>query len=137
MRHRVKILALAALALASLGHATLPRAAADEPVTTLAPAALAAEMASAAPKPVILDVRSREEFAAGHVPGTINIPHEEVAARASELSFARDSRVVVYCRSGRRAALALEALKAAGFTKLEHLDGDMLGWEAENRPIAK
>ena len=85
---------------------------------------------------LLLDVRKPEEFAAGHVPGAINIPHDQLASRLSELPR-RDKPVVVYCRSGRRAALAEDVLRQAGYTDVQHLKGDMLGWEAEGRPVEK
>lgn len=84
---------------------------------------------------VVLDVRTPEEFAAGHVPGAINIPHDQLATRVAELADARDKEIVAYCRSGRRAALALTTLHDAGFAQLSHLDGDFLAWQAANRPI--
>lgn len=88
-----------------------------------------------ADKPVVLDVRTPEEFAAGHVPGARNIPHDSLAARIAELDDARGAEVVVYCRSGRRSQLALETLTGRGFTRLAHLSGDFLAWQAANQPI--
>lgn len=84
---------------------------------------------------VILDVRTPEEYAAGHVPGAINVSHDQVEARLPELSAYRSKDVVVYCRSGRRTGLALDVLKANGFERLWHLEGDMLAWQAQNRPL--
>jgi rhodanese-related sulfurtransferase len=86
-------------------------------------------------KLVVLDVRTAEEFAAGHVPGARNIPHDVIAARIAELDDARGSEIVVYCRSGRRSQLAIETLTERGFTRVAHLSGDFLGWQAANRPV--
>lgn len=87
---------------------------------------------------VVVDVRSAEEFAAGHIAGAINIPHEQVAARAGELAAHKtDGKLVLYCRSGRRTALAVEALEKQGFSGLLHLDGDMQGWTAAGEPTVK
>ena len=86
---------------------------------------------------VVLDVRTPAEFAAGHVPGARNIPHDQLAARLDELADARDRDVALYCRSGRRTLLAEETLRTAGFTKLVHLQGDYLAWEAEQRPVER
>ncbi len=85
---------------------------------------------------LVLDVRSAEEFAAGHVPGAINIPHDQLGARHGELKGAT-GELVVYCRSGRRSALAVETLEGAGYTGLRHLQGDMQGWEAAGLPVEK
>jgi phage shock protein E len=85
----------------------------------------------------VLDVRTPEEFAAGHVPGAINIPHTELAARVAELEGSRDSDIVVYCRTGKRAAEALGVLEKSGFKRLLHLEGDYTRWNEEKRPVVK
>ncbi len=93
------------------------------------------ERGSSEQEPVgVLDVRTAEEFAAAHVPGARNLPHDQIAARIHELEELRDRDLVVYCRSGRRTQLALDVLRAHGFTRLWHLDGDFLAWEAKGQP---
>lgn len=99
------------------------------------PAALSARIAWADRSLVVLDVRTPEEFAAGHVPGAINIPHTELAARVAELEGSRDSDIVVYCRSGARSAIALGVLEKSGFRRLFHLQGDYTRWSGEKRPV--
>lgn len=86
---------------------------------------------------VVLDVRTPAEFAAGHVPGARNVSHDQLAAKLAELEPLRDKDVVLYCRSGRRTLLAEDVLRKAGFTKLLHLDGDYLAWEAQQRPVER
>lgn len=86
---------------------------------------------------LLLDVRSPEEFAAGHVPGATNVPHAEVAGRVSELGDDRARPVIVYCESGRRAQRAETALLAAGFTDVRHLEGDIRAWRDAGRPIER
>ena len=97
--------------------------------------ALLARLAGGDEVPVVLDVRTPKEFAEGHVPGAINISHDELEARLAELEADRDRDVVVYCRSGRRAGLALDMLEKAGFKRLYHLEGDYLGWAEASRPV--
>ena len=94
------------------------------------PVALANALALPDPgrRPVVLDVRRDDEFAEGHVPGALHIPHDSLGARLAELRGAEDREIVVYCRSGRRAAAALEILKNAGFRRLAHLRGDYPAW---------
>jgi rhodanese-related sulfurtransferase len=104
-------------------------------VASLDHAALQSRIERQDPDLVVLDVRTAEEFAAGHVPGARNVSHDLLASRLAELDDARQREVVVYCRSGRRSALALETLRAAGFKRLAHLEGDFLGWQAAQRPI--
>lgn len=74
----------------------------------------------------LVDVRASFEYAAGHLPGAINLPVQQLASRANELE-PKDKAVVVYCRSGHRSAMAYDQLKAAGFTKLYDL-GPMSAW---------
>jgi phage shock protein E len=82
---------------------------------------------------LLLDVRTPKEFAAGHVPGAVNIPYDQVASHLSEIP--KGDEVVLYCHSGRRAGLAADVLAANGYTKLAHLEGDMLGWQSAGRPV--
>lgn len=86
---------------------------------------------------LVLDVRSAEEFAEGHIEGAINISHEQINANLNKISAFKDKTVVVHCRSGRRALSAENDLRAAGFSDLHHLEGDMIGWQAANLPIVK
>jgi len=83
---------------------------------------------------LLLDVRRPDEFAAGHVPGAVNVPHDQLASRLAELGVDRDAPVVVYCESGRRAGMATEVLLGAGFEDVRHLVGDMAGWRESGRP---
>jgi rhodanese-related sulfurtransferase len=80
---------------------------------------------------VLIDVRTPEEFAAGHVPGAVNLPHTEIADRLDEIP---SREVIVYCQSGKRAGLAGDVLLEAGF-EVGHLEGDMLGWRQAGLPI--
>lgn len=83
---------------------------------------------------LVLDVRSPKEFEAGHIPGAVNLPYDQVDERVGELGPSRDRPVVVYCEHGPRAFLALGALEDAGFRDLRHLDGDMSGWRKKQLP---
>jgi rhodanese-related sulfurtransferase len=102
-------------------------------ITQVTPAQLTELRARPDAPVVVLDVRTPEEYAAGHVPGAVNIPYDQVGTRLSEIP--KTDEVVLYCRSGRRAALAAETLSAAGYTKLAHLAGDMQGWTAAGLPV--
>lgn len=84
---------------------------------------------------VLLDVRTVEEFEEAHIPNAINIPHKELEARLAELSGAKNTQVVIYCRSGRRAEVARQLLVKSGFNQLDHLSGDFNEWSSNNLPI--
>lgn len=112
-------------------------AAASRAVPTVDQATLLGRLSRRDPGLLVLDVRTDEEYAAGHVPGARNIAHDLLPARLAELADARDRDIVVYCRSGRRSAIALETLRASGFSRVAQLEGDFLAWEAAQRPVEK
>lgn len=68
----------------------------------------------------VVDVRTADEFRAGHVPGAINIPFDQIAARAGELGPA-STPLLLYCRSGRRSGIAVKALQEKGHARLYDL----------------
>jgi rhodanese-related sulfurtransferase len=114
-----------------------PVAVLEEPVSgsVVAPAELVARLGGEMPF-VLLDVRTPEEFAAGHIPGALNIPYDELPARLNELDGRQGEEVVVYCRSGRRAEIAEQALTEAGFVNVRDLEGHMVAWTAAEYPLS-
>ena len=102
----------------------------------LAPSISPAELQArreAGTAPVVIDVRSAEEFAAGHIPGALHIPFAEVATRISEV--AAPDGVALYCMVGPRARLGEQALLESGYTEVLHIEGGMQAWEASGLPI--
>ncbi len=85
--------------------------------------------------PLVLDVRSPSEFARGHVPSAVNIPHMQVGARIGELGELNGRGIVVYCEAGPRAERAEATLKQAGFERVYHLEGDMAAWRRNRLPV--
>ena len=77
---------------------------------------------------VILDVRTEEEYEEGHVVGSMNIPYDEIDAT---IDIDKDKTVLVYCRSGRRSAIALETLTDLGFEVMDLGAFDDLDLEKE------
>lgn len=65
-----------------------------------------------------IDVRTPEEFAEGHIEGAVNIPFEQISHRISEVTTDKNASINLYCRSGRRSAIALNTLKEMGFVNL-------------------
>ena len=70
-----------------------------------------------------IDVRTADEYKQGHVPGAIHIPYEEIAVRIGEVTHDKGALIYLYCRSGRRSGIALEALSEAGFTNAVNIGG--------------
>jgi phage shock protein E len=108
-----------------------------EQTATISQQALLTLIATPANKTVILDVRTVEEFAEGHIAGAINISHEQINANINKIIALKDQTIVVHCRSGRRAISAENDLRAAGFSDLRHLEGDMNGWQSADLPLVK
>jgi rhodanese-related sulfurtransferase len=81
----------------------------------------------------IIDVRTPGEYASGHVPGAINIPHMSVIGRKNEL--ATDRELVFICQVGQRSALACEFAAAAGFRDLFNVEGGTEAWIKAGYPV--
>ena len=139
--------ALAALLMVgAMSVAFMTIATAGEPAAT-APASAAAVVAPMSQEALlehqsrhpdhlfVLDVRTPQEYAEGHVPGAVNVPYDQLAARLAEVP--KDKDVVLYCKSGRRAGIAADVLAANGYMRLSHLEGDMPAWIEKGRPVEK
>lgn len=90
------------------------------------------------PTAQVLDVRSHEEFATGHLAKAIVIPwgDQDFSERvAKEIDVKKP--LFVYCRSGRRSTEAAAALAKLGFTEMRQLAGGILAWKAAGKPIIK
>lgn len=85
-------------------------------------------------KIVLIDVREAGEFAAGHVPGAVNLPLSTLNPAA--VPKPADKTVVLMCRSGNRSGRAMAALAAAGRSDLVNYSGSMIDWTAKAGPIA-
>ena len=81
-------------------------------------------------KYVIIDARTEEEFAEGHIKGAILIPEYEVADCAEAKIPDKNSLILVYCRSGRRSKIAAEELVKLGYTNVKEFGG-IIDWPYE------
>lgn len=105
---------------------------------TLTEADVAARMLSHEPSNwLILDVRTPQEYADGHVPGAINIPYDKVEAQLERLGTDHNRELLVYCRSGHRAKIAAETLHQHGFSNISFLEGNMPLWIKNGLPVAR
>ena len=78
----------------------------------------------------LIDARTEEEFAEGHIEGAILIPEYEVANRAEKELPDKDALILVYCRSGRRSKIASEELVKLGYTNVKEFGG-IIDWPYE------
>ena len=79
---------------------------------------------------IILDVRRPDEFAAGHIPGAINVPNESIGTDEIPELPDKNQLIMVYCRSGRRSKEASEKLVKRGYTNIVEFGG-ILDWKGE------
>lgn len=79
---------------------------------------------------VILDVRTEEEYAQGHIPGAILIPDYEIETKAEEILTDKDQMILVYCRSGQRSKNAAQTLLELGYTDIREFGG-IIDWPYE------
>lgn len=84
--------------------------------------------------PIVLDVRSEEEFRSGHIPGARNVPIDQLEGQLATLGIAKSDEVVVHCERGARAAKAEALLDAAGYQHVVDLQGHMKGWRESGLP---
>jgi rhodanese-related sulfurtransferase len=81
-----------------------------------------------------VDVRTPDEFAAGHPAGAVNVPFSSEFLPAMEQRFAKDAPIIVGCQVGARSARAAQALAAAGFT---HVFDQRAGWDGARGPFGE
>ena len=73
---------------------------------------------------ILMDVRTADEFTAGHIAGAKLLPYDQITAATAAADIpAKDRTVVVYCRSGHRAGIAVKTLRELGYTKVLNLGG--------------
>ena len=96
-------------------------------MASISPSALIAQIETGT-APTILDVRSRREFASGHVPGSLHFPFWTLLVRATRIPRTGARPIVVYCGHGPRARIARAVLWLHGFRHVVYLEGHMAKW---------
>lgn len=88
---------------------------------------------------VLVDVREADEFAAGHLAGAIHVSRGmlEFKFSANPALQARDLKVVLYCKTSGRAALAASALQEMGYLDVQSIAGGYDAWMAAGKPVVK
>ena len=85
----------------------------------------------------VIDVRTPEEFAEGHLAGAVNINVEGSGFEDAVADLDEDAPVLVYCRTGRRSANAITTMQDLGFTELYDLDGGIVSWTHVGLPTER
>lgn len=123
------------LSLLTLSACAAPAAAAATPAPTVTAAVEYKKISAADAKArmdsgdtiIILDVRTQEEYDAGHIPGAILVPNETIVDKQPKLLPDLDAEILVYCRSGNRSAQAAKKLIAIGYTNVVDFGG-IIDW---------
>ncbi len=115
---------------------TVPQVWTAEEVPTVTPAELYALLQQKSAQIFLLDVRTPEEYRDAHIPGTdARIDYRELERMRKRLPGDPDTPIIVYCRSGRRSAVALKTLRKLGYTHVRHLEGGIRKWMAQGYPV--
>ena len=85
--------------------------------------------------PLILDVRSSEEYGNGFIAGALHIPVQTLSAELDKIGNNKQTELVIYCHSGKRAKKASGILADAGFTEVRELTGHYQGWKQAGLPL--
>lgn len=86
---------------------------------------------------LVIDVREPDEYAAGHLPESRNVPVARLAERAGDFEKFKDSPIIVVCASGARSAGSCKQLEKLGFSKVHNLDGGINAWRVAGLPVKK
>ena len=98
---------------------------------------LAAQAAPGEEKPILIDVRESEEFAAGHAPGALHLSRGTLEGKIEAAVPDTATPVVLYCAGGNRSAFAAENLQKMGYTRVVSLIGGFGAWLKAGRPVEK
>lgn len=85
----------------------------------------------------LIDIRTPQEYAAGHIQSAINIDYYSATFAVEMDKFAKDKPIYIYCRSGNRTSLATEQLTKMGYMQLFDLQSGIIGWQSANLPLVK
>ena len=88
-------------------------------------------------EPFLLDVRSPEEFAAGHLEGAVLVPVTQLSERLGELPEDLSTPMIVYCAAGTRGNFSLALLKLAGYENVRNMSGGFNAWKEAGFPYAE
>lgn len=80
---------------------------------------------------LLIDVREQDEYAAGHIDGSILIPMGELGAKIDDFAKEKDQLIVLHCAAGRRSAMSAEELQNMGYTNVKSLEGGFTAWSQQ------
>ncbi|MFA6434509.1 MAG: rhodanese-like domain-containing protein [Elusimicrobiales bacterium] len=90
-----------------------------------------------AEKPALLDVRTPDEYAAGHLENAVNLDYHAADFKDRLAALEKTSKYLIYCRSGKRSAAALAIMQEQGFTDVHDIAGGINAWISAGYPTVK
>lgn len=85
---------------------------------------------------LVLDIRDKADFKAGHLVNAVNIPYASLAQRMNELDKERERPIVLVCKTGQTISMAGKMLREKGFNAVR-MKGGMMEWNSQNLPVVK
>ncbi len=85
---------------------------------------------------MLVDIRTPEEFAEGHIPGSVNVNFKKRTFKSYISKFDKNKPILIYCRSGNRSGKAEKVMRALGFKEVYDLKSGFKGWKAANMPVS-
>jgi rhodanese-related sulfurtransferase len=146
MNHPLVLSVAAGVLLAACGEPRVPKEAsapAPAPIagaeTCLVTPEEARTLVAWPPGVLVLDVRTAEEYDAGHLPGARRVQLDEIAAAidGGEFPATPDAPLLVYCRAGSRSAQAAALLSQRGFQRVYDLEGGITAWGEAGQPVLR
>ncbi|MDK1025208.1 MAG: rhodanese-like domain-containing protein [Gammaproteobacteria bacterium] len=86
---------------------------------------------------LVLDIRDRKDFNAGHIVDAVNVPYTTVDSRLADLEKYQSRAVVIVCKMGQHSGAVGRKLRALGFNNVRRLSGGIAEWRASNMPLVK
>jgi rhodanese-related sulfurtransferase len=146
MNHRIVLSIAVGALLAACGESRIPEEASAPPSAPppiaearLVTPAEARTLVEWPPGVLVVDVRTAEEYAAGHLPGARRVQLDEIAAAidAGEFPATSDAPLLVYCRAGSRSVQAAALLSERGFQRVYDLEGGITAWGEAGQPVLR
>jgi molybdopterin/thiamine biosynthesis adenylyltransferase/rhodanese-related sulfurtransferase len=97
----------------------------------------AGEVLSRDDGPLVIDVRERDEWDEGHLPGAIHIPRGSLESRIEQIAADRTQPLLLYCAAGNRSAFAARTLEELGYEKVSSLAGGFTDWKRNGHPTER
>ena len=90
-------------------------------------------------KYTVIDVRTKEEYDAGHIKGALNFDYynDDFEEKIEEALKDKDKPYIVYCRAGMRSLYSAEILEELGYTNVTNMKGGFLAWQSAGKPVAE